>query len=366
MPHGAPQSAEQLTELGGGGEGEQRLPRAREQQPGERPVPVEHLGNHRQAEVRLRAGAFDIVVRGGGDAIAGRVEFPGLALPGQGRRGPGDRREREGRTWRRGHELAQATQCEGGHLGRMPISLEGDGAQRGAARQQGLQQGEELLAHGLGVVVHVEAPAPPAGDDAPREVDLNHLLQGKAVEPRVRRETRGELVAEQVAQVDEQRQAGARVELAHEVEHVQLTPAGEGGGVLQGERHVAESGLGEGRREVEVAREGLSTRVPPAHVIAHPGAAHGAGMGVEVRERLGGLEVRPVEVEVDGVEEDGHVGAAGPHLGVERGVGARLIERERSAVLDEVEEAGLLGEEPVRVRLVGGIQVAAEAQASPG
>ncbi|CAM3517589.1 hypothetical protein COSO111634_18045 [Corallococcus soli] len=374
------QPVEQRPVFARAGEGLQPLRRGREQQARQGPVLVQLLRHHREPEVPVRARALRILVlRGRRDAVAHVEQRPRTALPGERGHGLARRGQRHGRAGLLRHQGAQAAQRGERHLRGVSVPLEGDGAQAGAAREHVGQQLEQLLAHGLRVVVHVEGPGPPARHHASRDVDLHHLLQREAVQPRAQRQARGELVAEEVPQVQEQRQARARVQLRHEVQRVQPPSRGEHRGVLHHQRDaqarldvervrraVAHARFVERRRHVQVARKGLAARVPPADVVAHPRTAHGLRVRVQVRERGRGLQIRPVEVQVHRVEEHGHVRAPAPHLREERGLGLCLLQRDGRAVLHEVEEPRGRVQQPVRMRHVRSAQVAAQSQPHPG
>src|SRR5689334_19394375 len=119
----------------------------------------------------------------------------------------------------------------------MPVALVGQGAQPMTSRQELAQERPNFLADGLRMIVDVKQPAFVSRYDAAGDVNFEHRLERKTFEARVERETAGELMTHQVADVEQQTKAGSGVEPGHEIEHVKWASRREDRGIFEQERN---------------------------------------------------------------------------------------------------------------------------------
>ncbi len=75
------------------------------------------------------------------------------------------------------------------------------------------------------MVIHVETACAALGDHAAGDVHLDHAIERKTIQPRRRRKASGELVRQQMAEIEQQVETRSLMQASHEIQHVQCSAA---------------------------------------------------------------------------------------------------------------------------------------------
>ena len=117
---------------------------------------------------------------------------------------------------------------------------------------------------------------------------------------------------------------------------------------------VLDARVGKRRGNEEVTREGLTLSVPPGDVVSNPRGPHLPRVRLQRHKRLQRLERRPVQVQMDRMEEDRERFPPGPHRFKKGRLGTGAREFQRRAVLQIVKRPRTGVEETVRMGRVPG------------
>ncbi len=109
--------------------------------------------------------------------------------------------------------------------------------------------------------------------------------------------------------------------------------------------------LVEWRGDVKKAWKFAPLHVPPGDVIAHPGRPHLFDLLPQQQERLRAFDLGPPQVQVHRMVEHRQAAPAGEQR-LEAREAMAIRHRQRRAVLDEVEQTGLGGDQRKRIRAV--------------
>ena len=172
-----------------GGEAAEPLGRPGQEEPREGPAPVQNVRQHRQPVAPLEGQPLGVLLRRRRVSVGGFKHSPGGARPVEGRTGGPLLGPKEG--WGRAPrpQRPQSLQRARRHLRRVPVALENKSTQGGKSRQERFEEAEELLAHGLRVVVRIKpASRGAACHHAPGDVDFHHRVERKAVQSTLQRE----------------------------------------------------------------------------------------------------------------------------------------------------------------------------------